>query len=152
MLYNGNDNCIGRSLELYGEWAEAELRLLNPLIRPGSVVLDVGANIGTHSVFFARAVGPSGMVLSFEPDRLLFQQLCANMALNSITNVLTFNMAAGASAGSSYLTPLDPMVGQNFGGGRLEAAGSSLSEVVSVVPDDTHAKAAERYPSWKKSR
>jgi len=136
MLYNGNDNCIGRSLELYGEWGEAELRLLGTLIRPGSVVVDVGANIGTHSLFFSQAVGPAGRVLSFEPDRLLFQQLCANMALNSLTNVQPFNMAAGASAGTIHLTPLDPTVNQNFGGVRLEKDGSSASEVVSVVQID----------------
>ena len=136
MLYNSNDTFIGRSLELYGEWAEAELRLLGSVIRPGSIVIDVGANIGCHSVFFGQAVGPEGKVLSFEPERVLFQQLCANIALNSLSNVLTFNMAAGASAGSARITPMDHTKSQNFGGLCLAGDNQTADETTSVIRID----------------
>ena len=53
-------------------------------IQPGDVVIEVGANIGPHTVFLAQHVGPQGLVLAFEPQRILFQTLCANLALNSI--------------------------------------------------------------------
>ena len=56
-MYNRNDLFIGRSLDLYGEWCEYEILLLRNYIRESDVVLDIGANIGTHSVAFAAMVG-----------------------------------------------------------------------------------------------
>lgn len=52
--------------------------LLGPLLdlialRPGSTVVDVGANIGSFSIFFAATTGPSGRVYSFEPQRKMYQ-------------------------------------------------------------------------------
>ncbi len=53
MIYNINDAHIGRSLELYGEWAESEMELLRCVLRPSDVVVDVGSNIG-HIPCFSR--------------------------------------------------------------------------------------------------
>jgi len=136
MLYNSNDIIIGRSLELYGEWAEAELRLLATTIQPGALVLDVGANIGCHTVFFAQAVGPEGRVLSFEPERVLFQQLCANVALNSHDNVLTFNMAVGDNGGTIPVLELDHTTRQNFGGLSLAGDSQGPASAVSLMRID----------------
>jgi hypothetical protein len=83
LLYNINDRYIGQALDLYGEYSEGEVVLFRRIVRPGDIVLDVGANLGAHTIFFSTAVGPRGAVLAFEPQRLVFQALCANMALNS---------------------------------------------------------------------
>ncbi len=99
MVYNKHDSFIGRSLDLYGEWAESELETLGSLIRPGHVVLDIGANVGTHTVYFAKAVTDTGTVYAFEPHRLTFQTLCGNLALNGITNVQTEQVAAASAGG-----------------------------------------------------
>ena len=115
-LYNVNDLYIGKSLDLYGEFSELELHLLGQWIRPGDVVLDVGANVGTHCVFFARQVGPAGRVLAFEPQRLTFQMLCANIALNDLTNVDCRQAAVGRTPGEILVPYLDPLRQQNFGG------------------------------------
>lgn len=98
MLYSINDVTIGRSLDLYGEFSEQEAALFGKLIKPGDVVIEVGANIGSHTVALANFVGPGGKVIAFEPQMVLFQNLCANVALNGHTNVLTFNNAVGATA------------------------------------------------------
>ena len=82
MLYNPNDKYIGRSLNLYGEFSEGEIALFRQLIKPGFVVLDIGANIGCHTVFMAQAMENSGRVIAIEPQRLTHQLLCANVALN----------------------------------------------------------------------
>ena len=68
MLYNVNDVYIGRSLDQYGEYCEGEVELFRQVIREGDVVFDAGANIGAHTVFFARATGPRGIVFAFEPS------------------------------------------------------------------------------------
>ena len=51
LMYNVNDNFIGRSIDLYGEWCDSELSLLGQFLQPGDLAIDVGANIGTHTVF-----------------------------------------------------------------------------------------------------
>ena len=116
MLYNLHDQYIGRSIELYGEFSEGETELFDRIVQPGDVVLDVGANIGAHTIWMARKTGLQGAVLAFEPQRLVFQALCANMALNSIVNAFCFNQAVGAEPGEIIVPVLDPNRMQNFGG------------------------------------
>lgn len=96
MLVNRHDSIVGRSLDYYGEYFEQEVALFRQFLRPGDVVIDVGANIGAHTVPLARMVGPTGRVLAFEPVRLNFQTLCANLALNSLTWVDAVQGGLGA--------------------------------------------------------
>ena len=94
-LVNRHDSIVGRSLDYYGEYFEREVDLFRQFLRPGDVVVDVGANIGAHTVPLARMVGASGRVLAFEPVRLNHQLLCANVALNSLTWVDAIQGALG---------------------------------------------------------
>jgi FkbM family methyltransferase len=55
---------------------------LRRLVKPGSLVLDIGANIGAHTLSLARLVGPSGRVLAFEPTDYAFRKLGRNLELN----------------------------------------------------------------------
>jgi FkbM family methyltransferase len=121
MLFNRNDRYIGKSLSLYGEFSEGEVDLFRQVVQPGSVVVEVGANIGTHTLFFARQVGLEGAVIAFEPQRVVFQSLCANMALNSVTNVQCFQQAVGAEQGEISVPVLDASRENNFGGLSLES-------------------------------
>lgn len=100
MLYSVNDAYIGRSLQTYGEYCEDDIRLFQKVVRPGDTVLDIGANIGAHTVFFANAVGQMGRVLAFEPVRSNFQMLCANLTLNGLDHVQPAHMAVGREAGT----------------------------------------------------
>ncbi|MBU3737095.1 MAG: hypothetical protein FGM62_08995, partial [Methylobacterium sp.] len=50
LLYNVNDQYVGRSLALYGEFSEQEMAVFRHFVNPGDVVLEVGANIGAHTV------------------------------------------------------------------------------------------------------
>ena len=119
MLYLITDKYVGRSLDLYGEFSDGEIDVLRQLIRPGATVLEVGANIGSHTVSLAKATGPSGSVFVFEPQRLIFQILCANLALNALANVYTHRAAVGRKAGASVVPKIDPTSPNNFGGVSL---------------------------------
>ena len=119
MLYPPRDHFIGRSLELYGEFSEAEVALFRQLIRPGQTVVDVGANVGTHTLPLAQLVGADGRVLAFEPQRWLYYCLCANVALNDLTNVVCHEAAIGESRGSLVVPELDYAAGGNYGGLEL---------------------------------
>ena len=61
------DTIIGLSLEKYGEFAEAENRIMAKFVRSGDVAIDVGANLGTTVLPLAQA-GPTGHVIAFEPQ------------------------------------------------------------------------------------
>jgi hypothetical protein len=60
MLFNHTNTYIGLSLELYGEFRKSEIAMLCQLIREGDVVIDAGATVGTHTMFFADEVGDEG--------------------------------------------------------------------------------------------
>jgi FkbM family methyltransferase len=55
---------------------------LKALVKPASVVLDIGANIGAHTMLLAELVGPSGHVLSFEPSDYGVRKIRRNLGLN----------------------------------------------------------------------
>ncbi|HVR63663.1 MAG TPA: FkbM family methyltransferase [Polyangia bacterium] len=133
MVYPRHDQHVGRSLALYGEWAEAEMDLLGLLIKPGDAVIDVGANIGTHTLFFSEKVGPTGRVLACEPQRLAIQMLCANLALNHRDNVIALPVAVGQSSGTVAVPALDYQTPANFGGARLSLA--DVSGVPTLAAD-----------------
>lgn len=119
-LINRNDMYIGRAIEKYGEFSHLEWEVLRQLCGSGDLVLEVGANIGAHTLDLAWAVGPTGRVHAFEPQRIIFQMLCANMALNGITNVHCHHAAAGAEDGYAVVPELDYSIKGNFGSVSLE--------------------------------
>lgn len=73
---------IDLSIYLLGAYEPRTLRAYEPLIRPGAVVFDIGANIGAHTLHFARLAGPTGRVFAFEPTDFACAKLRANLALN----------------------------------------------------------------------
>ena len=60
IFYFPQDDPIGKSLAMYGEWAEPEIEFLSTFIGLGSAIIDVGAYLGTHTLAFSRRVGPGG--------------------------------------------------------------------------------------------
>lgn len=116
MIYNNKDIWVGRSLEKYGEFSESEVQVFRDAIKPGSVVLDVGANIGCHTVAFSRLVGPTGVVFAYEPERINFNTLAGNVSINNLLNVYPFQKALGSSPGFIAVPELDQERTVNWGG------------------------------------
>lgn len=116
MLYNRFDRYVGHSLERYGECCEFEIDLLRQLCPVGGIFLDVGANIGTHTVALAKHVGRAGFVYAFEPQRIVFQALAANVALQSLANVQCVEAAVGSSHDELSIPDINYAVATNFGG------------------------------------
>ncbi|MCK5536249.1 MAG: FkbM family methyltransferase, partial [Bacteroidales bacterium] len=90
MKYLKEDSCIGKSLELYGEWAIDEIDLFEKLVKKGSTVLDIGANYGVHSLGLANIIGAEGMLYSFEPQDDVYKILENNIKNN--TNDINFKI------------------------------------------------------------
>lgn len=74
----------GIDLTIYcvGAFERETLSALESLVQRGSTVLDVGANVGAHTLHLARLVGESGRVIAFEPTDFAVAKLRANLAVN----------------------------------------------------------------------
>lgn len=71
--------------------------------RPGETVIDVGANIGTFMLAAAKYIGPTGRIVSVEPQPDNVRYFRRNMEQNGIRNVVLIAGAVAASRGSISL-------------------------------------------------
>jgi FkbM family methyltransferase len=136
MLVNRNDVYMGQALLLYGECCEIESQLLLALIRQPGHIVEVGANMGVHTVPMAAELAKQGRTLyAFEPQPVIFQQLCANLALNGLMNVRALPYACGSANGALAFEIPDYRNTGNFGGTsmRESAPAGSRHEVVQCV-------------------
>ncbi len=85
------------------EHEPAETAVLRRLVRPGMTVIDVGANIGLHTVELSELVGAGGRVFAFEPDPSNRGLLEENIALNGCPNVTVVGAALGDRDGELVL-------------------------------------------------
>lgn len=135
-VFNRHDRLIGKCLEQYHEFSEDELYTLRAFAPPGSVVLDVGANIGTIAVPLAMHLGTAGAVIAFEPQRLLFQLLCANAALNSVVNIYPVRAAVGDAEGTLALAGFDPTTTSAPGCISITETSTAGAEMVAMMTID----------------
>ena len=94
-----NDNAVSSSI-INGWQYEPymfEFLIRNNIQTAGRSIIDIGANNGSFAVDFAHLVGDKGNVYSFEPQRIIFYQLCGNVFMNGIDNVHCYNLAIGNS-------------------------------------------------------
>jgi len=71
----------------------SSFQLFSTLLKPGNIILDVGANSGVYSIFYSKLVGDKGRVYAFEPDTSNYSLLQKNLRLNNCNNVLVYNFA-----------------------------------------------------------
>jgi len=136
MLVNQHDTHIARAIRGRGGGeAVQEVGLLRQFIRRGDTVLDVGANVGTHTVPFCQAVGAEGRVHAFEPQRVIFQVMVANVALNSCLNAHCHLAAVGAKRGKLQLPRVDYSRPGNFGLVSFEL--QAREEALSLLPAES---------------
>jgi FkbM family methyltransferase len=135
LRFNRHDLYVGRSLEQYGEYSEGEVELFRQLVSPGDVVVEAGANIGALTVPLSKFVGSKGHVYAFEPQPLMFQTLCTNVALNDCHNVVAKKLGLGRSMTRMSTPRVDPNQPNNFGGLSLLQHGEG--EAVEVVTIDS---------------
>ncbi|MBT3171671.1 MAG: FkbM family methyltransferase [Rhodospirillaceae bacterium] len=73
---------IDFAIYLLGAFERGTQKQYGQILKAGDVALDIGANIGAHTLPIARCVGPSGHVHAFEPTVFAFAKLEANIARN----------------------------------------------------------------------
>ena len=135
-----NDNAVTSTLfnnEIYEPWLYQFL-IDNKIDINSSTVIDIGANNGQVSVEFAHLVGDSGKVYSFEPQRLIFYQLCSNVFYNGLDNVYTNNVALGNNTGKITIEKPDYFSNENVNFGDVHVGVSENYELVELRKLDSY--------------
>jgi len=87
---------------------------------PGVVALDGGANIGVHTLEWARHMHDWGSVLSFEAQEIVYYALAGNIVLNNCLNVRAKNAALGEHCGQLNIPQPNYLANASFGSLELK--------------------------------
>ncbi len=109
-------------------------------VTPGSIVFDVGANVGFYTLLASVLVGDTGRVFAFEPVSRNLLYLKEHLRLNRVTNVTIIEVAVSDRCGvASFVEGPMTATGHLSGEGQLRVQTASLDELVSggciPVPD-----------------
>lgn len=122
----------------YRSWERDTTALLRASLAPGLRVIDVGANIGYHSLVCAHAVSPGGAVLALEPEPTNYAVLCANLWHARAANVEPIRAAASDRTGSTPRSLSDTNMGDHrtlYGAscrGAIEVACVRIADLVGL--------------------
>jgi FkbM family methyltransferase len=114
---------------VHGYFNWRNVAIARAVCRPGDVVYDVGANLGSETVAFSDVVGPRGRVIAFEPFPANVEQLRANAAATRSANVEVRPIALGDRESEIHFTP--PASG-NSGSGHVAGTGDDLAGALAV--------------------
>jgi len=88
-----DDRYVGNVIASTGNYEAYETSIILNNIKKGNIVVDIGANIGFHTILFADKVGPQGKVYAFEPDPVSYEILLKNIRVNNLKNVIAKPLA-----------------------------------------------------------
>ena len=123
------DRWLALQLHRAGLMGVADRRFLEARIQPGMTVVDIGANQGLYTLFFARLAGENGRVLAFEPDDMLHAALAENVAFNGAASVHVYPVALGAKRDTMTLYRSLLNSGDNRLASKAAADGGPREEV-----------------------
>ncbi len=89
-----SDGTVSTAVLAFGEYEPNVIAELAPLLKPGGVFVDIGANIGYLTMLAAARVGPAGRVLAFEPNPDNVVLLREGIRANGFTNIELFPLGA----------------------------------------------------------
>jgi FkbM family methyltransferase len=87
----------------FGGFEQHFAELFRLLADPGDRCIDVGANVGVHTVRLAKIVGGDGTVIAVEPDPDVAERTRRNIMLNGLANARVINAAASDRSGETLL-------------------------------------------------
>jgi FkbM family methyltransferase len=110
-----------------------ERALIERVVSPGMIAVDVGANVGLHTLGLARRVGEAGRVHALEPDPANFRLLAHAVKKAHLANARLHQVAASDAPGTLTLYVSDANRGDHR---TAPAAEARRSFSVSAVPLD----------------
>jgi FkbM family methyltransferase len=94
LYLNPSDPVLSSSVA-FGIYENYEREIFRQFCKPGSTVVDVGANVGLYTVIAASRVGKDGKVIAIEPHPESYRYLQKTIEANGLSRVKTFNVALG---------------------------------------------------------
>ena len=94
------DDFLGRTAFYVGDIDGKLTWICSRIVRPGDTVLDIGANIGTVTIWLSALVGEKGKVHSFEPNPTAHKALQLLIERNKSANICLHPVALGEEEGS----------------------------------------------------
>jgi FkbM family methyltransferase len=104
--------------------------ILEKYIPQGTVAVDVGANVGVHSLVLSRCVGDTGRVIAFEALNSIHDRLKENIRLNGLTNIETRPVGISDRKGTFRFDSRKPSF--NIGKGRISDSGDQEIPVATL--------------------
>lgn len=117
LLFSTND-AISANLYRTGQWEEYLLTISRAFLQELSspLILDIGANLGSYSIPIAKGIQSiGGKVIAFEPQRIVYYQLCGNVILNRLDNYVALNKAVGDFDGEIEIPEINYEENSNIG-------------------------------------
>jgi FkbM family methyltransferase len=110
-----------KSVVLARQYHDDNVFIMKKFLKPGSVVLDIGANVGLYSCAYAQYFKDLNIsIFSIEAFYPNFCQLKKNCELNQFSNINFFNIAFGDKEGElAMLAPDENFVGNLAGANVL---------------------------------
>lgn len=122
MLFS-TDDAISNVLYRTGQWEDYLLTISKVFLQgvKNPLVLDIGANLGAYSIPLAKSMRDvGGVVMAFEPQRIVYYQLCGNVVLNRLDNFIAINKAVGDYDGDIEIPEINYEDNTNIGAFSLD--------------------------------
>lgn len=118
-FYYKNDKYIGKSLSEYGEWSEGEVELIKKVVLNNENIIEIGSNIGTHTIPLAKHISNGGQIFSFEPQSQNYHLLTENITHNKIKNATVSKIAISSKEGKAFMNTFDNEKINNYGDAKI---------------------------------
>lgn len=133
-LYIDLRSAVGRGIYVTGKFDDQVFEALSLSIKPGTVFIDVGANIGYYSLLAMDFVGTNGMVHAFEIDPRPLVCLKKTVKKNGFNNFFIHEIALGEKEGVAYLQ-MKKDCGHSSAGSRLRGRPVPMASLDSFLPE-----------------
>ena len=140
LFVNTKDKYIYTDLTVLGEWERYVTILFNKYVKNGMNVIDVGANIGAHTISLSKLVGETGNVYAFEPSKINHDILIYNCFINNCYNTVVYKKGCGDKKDKMFISNEWSNIGdeiKNYGFIVLESEKKHENdEIIDVIPLD----------------
>jgi FkbM family methyltransferase len=143
----GPDGAFGAGYQLLNTacYEQAEVTLMLQLLElrrkyhgNGIVAVDCGANLGVHTIEWAKHMTGWGVVLAFEAQERIYYALAGNIAINNCFNARAINAAVSSRSGAMKIPQLNHLADASFG--SLELKKLKTAEAIGQTVDYSEDK------------